>query len=166
MSKKKNSIIFLGISYEKSKSFKTSLAPYKFLKTYNSNHIDEARQIIEMSEKVAIVTDNNMTTEALDKYSLDDAKGRFKIFFIDWDFLLSKEKAESYKASNIIVIKAKDFNPVMERLEFYFYGKTNIFNQMGFVNPDQRIHLTDRKGFFTLLELVDCKWRVVISKHA
>lgn len=159
------SILFLGSFYDRTKQLKASLSHFPFLKTFESSHLDEARQIIDMSTKTVVLVDNENALQILLKYSLADTKGSYKVFYVDWDFVIDKDRSASLKTNGITVIKSKEFPPVYERLEMYLYGKTNVFEKHGFLNSDQKIPDHGHKGFLTIIEVIDYKWRMVASTH-
>jgi hypothetical protein len=156
-------IVFFGITDEKSFSLKHSLAHLPFIKVFQTTTIDEIKQIIDMSSKTAIVTDNLVALEKIKETVFSDGKDKARKYYFDWEMEMDQATSTLLGINKITILKTQKIPEAVERLELYLFGKVNIFSK-GNYNPT-KVDAEEGNKFFTLLERIDGNWKVVASSH-
>lgn len=164
MTLKFKSVIFFACTNEKTELFKNRLSSLGYIKIFETPIVDELQQIIDMSEKAVIVVDDDVAANKMFKATINKKMARFKKFYLNWYDSLAKTLGEKLHEQEFSIIYSSDVSVAVERLELYFFGKVNVFNnsRKG-TEIEQKPHF--KTGYFTHLERNDRKWRVLVSSH-
>lgn len=155
-------IIFYGVKDEKSISLKQSFSHCDFIKVFQTSGIDEIKQILDMSSKSAVVTDDLDALERIKEDVLSGTKGKLRKYYFDWDLKMSSTASSNLSLDKVTVLKTPNVEDVLGRLELYLFGKIHVVKDKSF-NP--RSESEEGNNFFTLLEFVDGSWKVMASSH-
>jgi hypothetical protein len=159
------SVIFFGISEQPSHLLIQSIKAFEGAKVFSTPHYDELLQIIDMSSKAVIITDNLKPLKHLIDHPLQGKKRFFRVYHADWLKSLSKIEQEKLLSSKITVFKSTDKQQVLDKIELYLFGKVNVFKSGYFEETAPLFKSDETRSFFTMMELSAGGWKVVTSSH-
>lgn len=158
------SVIFFGVTDKRSLAYKETLSKITLVKVFLISSLDEMQQIIDMSEKTVILTDNNEALEFLIKFSFDKKKPSRR-YHLDWEGKLALKDSSALSVNKISVIKASESGAIDEKIELYLFGRVKIFELGVFVASNNQVSEIKAQNFFTYLACSEAKWKIVVSSH-
>lgn len=163
MTSKFKNIIFFSTNGENSSLFKTRLEGINSIKIFKTTDVDEVQQIIDQSEKAVLLVDNEVSAVKLFKATLNKKTAHFKMYYLNWDLVMEKEVRENIIEKNFTIVNSEDVDAAYERVELYFFGRVNVLNNPDVASSDKKSQF--KKGYFTHLERLENKWRILTSSH-
>lgn len=164
MEKVFKSVILFNCQRERSTDLKNSLSGPGTIKVFQTKNLDEVCQIVEMSNRTAILIDSYSIAETLGSVNLEVKNNLYRRYLLDWELSISKPARIQLNSKGITTISFKELTPVIEKMEIYLFGKVNIFNKKDFVEPKGQSEQIG-KAFFTLIDLSHDQGRVLLSSH-
>lgn len=159
-------IVLFSPKHQKTLDFKANLEGIKYIKLFQTSIVDEVQQLIDMSEQSVIIVDDEVQANKIFKGTLNKKLARFKKYYLNLYLTLPKVTQNTFMDQEYTVINSEEIETITERVELYFFGKTNIFSQHD-SPPEKPAEKGSflKKGFFTHLEKVGSDWRLLVSSH-
>ena len=163
MSSKFKSIIFLYVSNDKSNDLKLIANSLKGVTFFETRNIEEVMQILEMSDKSCIISDDITNILIAHEKYLRFTKAKHKIYVLDWGSNFSTDELETLQTSGISLLKESQFIGVVELIQAYLMGKITTKSSD---NYDRSCDLTQTaKHFITIIEVKDELPQIIVSTH-
>lgn len=159
------SVVFFSSVQEKSKAFKALLSEINFIKVFSTDSLDETQQIVDMSQRTAILLDSMESLGSSMVQELSNKNGQYRKFYLDWELESTDNFFKQLGPLKITCISSKELSSAIERVELYLYGKVNIFNNKNYVEPKVEPVNPLGKALFTHLTEGPTGWKVLVSSH-
>jgi len=158
-------VIYYKTTLEKSDAFaRDYLKDLSYLKFFKTSILNEVLQIVEVSSRTTIMVDNEEAAIEFVGNKLQNRKGHYRVYLIDWDLKLTKTRRDFFRLHDITPLYKIEQHKVMEKIELYLFGKVNIF-KLEAEDKFEIYHPVATKSFFTQLQLQNGEWRVILSSH-
>lgn len=158
-------IVMFGCTHEKTNELKLALLEKETSKVFQSSKVDEIGQILDMSNRTAILVDNVNAALRLLSFNMRAKNRYFRMYILDWDATVDRNTVGSLGSRGVSTIRASELAPVIERMEIYLNGKVSILHKQDLIETKMDEKGFIGKAFFTMIEMAPSKGRLLISSH-